>query len=83
MARNTSITLGDHFEGFVEAQVESGRYQSASEVLRAGLRLLEAQEVELDRIRAALEKGEDSGDAEPIDREAFIEQLHQRRAGRE
>lgn len=49
MARNTSISLGDHFAGFIDRQVESGRYGSASDVVRAGLRLLEEHEV---RVRA-------------------------------
>ena len=45
MSRNTSITLGDHFAEFIDQQVEDGRYSTASEVVRAGLRLLEEQEL--------------------------------------
>jgi len=61
MARNTSIVLGDHFESFVREQVERQRYASASEVIRAGLRLLEAEESKLALVRNALETGEQSG----------------------
>lgn len=63
MARNTSIVLGDHFEGFVTRQLASGRYGSASELMRAGLRLLEEQEQKLEALRQALVDGENSGDA--------------------
>jgi antitoxin ParD1/3/4 len=63
MARNTSIVLGDHFEGFVDRQLASGRYSSASELLRAGLRLLEEQEQQVAALREALIDGERSGDA--------------------
>lgn len=55
MARNTSILLGDHFLEFIQQQVASGRYASTSEVVREGLRLLEAQERELDWLRAQIE----------------------------
>lgn len=79
MAQDISIGLGDHFDSFIEAQVSTGRYQSANEVLRAGLRLLEAQEIELDRIRTALINGEASGPAEPIDRHEFLAELRQQR----
>ena len=54
MARNTSITLSDHFAGVVEQQVAQGRYGSTSEVIRAALRLLEEHEVRLVTLRAAL-----------------------------
>lgn len=61
MARNTSISLGDHFEQFIANQVGSGRYGSASEVVRAGLRLLESSESKLEMLRSALLAGERSG----------------------
>ena len=67
MAKNTSITLGDHFEGFVAAQIAAGRYGSASEVIRCGLRLLEEREQRVEALRRALEEGEESGDAGPLD----------------
>lgn len=61
MARNTSITLGPHFDEFITTQIENGRYGSASEVVRAGLRLLEESESKLERLRRLLEEGEQSG----------------------
>ncbi len=63
MAKNTSISLGDHFEDFISEQVESGRYGSASEVIRASLRLLEEREQKIGTLRQALIDGENSGDA--------------------
>src|SRR5690554_264262 len=64
MGRNTSITLGPHFDEFIAAQVENGRYGSASEVVRAGLRLLEETESKLERLRRLLDEGEQSGIAD-------------------
>lgn len=64
MARNTSITLGPHFDDFIAAQVDNGRYGSASEVVRAGLRLLEETESKLERLRHLLGEGEQSGIAD-------------------
>lgn len=61
MAKNTSFSIGEHFTGFIEAQVNEGRYSSASDVVRAGLRLLEEQETRLATLRAALMEGEASG----------------------
>ena len=72
MARNTSVVLGDYLTDFVDRQVELGRYASASEVVRAGLRMLEEREAQTDALRAALVEGERSGDAEPFDLEAFL-----------
>ena len=63
MAKNTSVSLGDHFEEFIAGQVDSGRYGSASEVVRAGLRLLETNESRLDVLRNAMIAGERSGRA--------------------
>lgn len=72
MAHNTSISLDDHFADFLSREVASGRYQSSSEVVRAGLRLLEDQETQLAALRAALVEGEASGAAEPFDFDAFV-----------
>lgn len=61
MARNTSINLGTHFNDFINQQLNHGRYGSASEVIRAGLRLLEEHEAKLNALRAKLTEGEQSG----------------------
>ena len=60
MSKNTSITLGEHFDSFVAEQLESGRYASTSEILRAGLRLLEEEETKLSTLRKMLDEGEAS-----------------------
>jgi antitoxin ParD1/3/4 len=72
MPKNTSVSLGDHFTDFVENRVRAGRYSTASDVVRAGLRLLEEQEAKLGALRAALEAGEQSGPSKPLDFDAFI-----------
>lgn len=64
MAKNTSITLGEHFEGFIAQQVSEGRYASASEVVRAALRHFEDSENKVATLRRLLEEGEKSGIAE-------------------
>ena len=61
MSKNTSFSVGPHFSDFIETKVKEGRYGSASDVVRAGLRLLEEQEARLSALRAALVDGEESG----------------------
>ena len=61
MRKNTSFSVGEHFNTFIDAQLAAGRYSSASDIVRAGLRLLEEQELRLATIRAALDEGEQSG----------------------
>ncbi|RBW66752.1 type II toxin-antitoxin system ParD family antitoxin [Vibrionales bacterium C3R12] len=74
MAKNTSITLGDHFDGFISNQVQSGRYGSASEVIRSALRLLETQETKMNTLRQLLVEGEESGMTD-YDLNSFINEL--------
>ena len=61
MGRNTSISLGDYFENFVDSKLSSGRYKNASEVIRAGLRLLEEDENRIQILKSAIKDGLDSG----------------------
>jgi len=76
MPRNTSVTLGEHLGGFVEDTIKAGRFESTSEAVRAGLRLLEEHETKLELIRKKLAVGElqlDQG--EGVDGESFMQQL--------
>ena len=83
MTRNTSFTLSGHFADFVENKIAEGRYASASDVVRAGLRLLEEQEAKLSALRAALIEGETSGRATPFDFDGFIAQKRAQNASGE
>jgi antitoxin ParD1/3/4 len=73
VSKNTSVSLSDHFAEFIEEQIASGRFASASDVVRAGLRLLEEQEARLSALQAALVEGERSGEPEPFDFDGFLE----------
>jgi antitoxin ParD1/3/4 len=74
MAKNTSVNLSDHFVGLIDELVESGRFASASEVVREGLRLVETREAALDRLRRAVAESEASGEAMPFDMETWLEE---------
>lgn len=78
MPRNTSVTLGEHFDEFITEKIEQGRFQSVSEVVRAGLRALEENESKLDALRAKLQAGEDSPIAEDFNGEDFIKRMHKK-----
>jgi antitoxin ParD1/3/4 len=73
MSKNTAVSLGDHFAEFIERQIARGRFASASDVVRAGLRLLEEHEARLATLQAALVEGERSGEPELFDFDDFIE----------
>lgn len=72
MGKNTSVVLGKDHERFIKAQIRKGRFGSASEAVRAGLALLEEQELMIERLRAALAEGEASGPATPFDIDEYI-----------
>jgi antitoxin ParD1/3/4 len=78
MGKNTSISLGPHFENFISSSVASGKYSSASEVVRSALRLLESEERRLNELRNALIEGEKSGFVEDFDDKKHLADLHQR-----
>ncbi len=76
MRRNTSVTLGDHLGGFVENKIQQGRFESTSEAVRAGLRLLEEHEAKLDLLRKKLSVGEAQlNEGEGVDGDAFMQEL--------
>ncbi|KAF1003028.1 MAG: Antitoxin ParD1 [Burkholderia gladioli] len=71
MSRNTSVSLGTHFTSFIDSQVQGGRYGTASDVVRAGLRLLEEHETKVKALQDALRAGLESGEPRQFDFEAF------------
>lgn len=78
MAKNTSILLGDYFENFINQQVQSGKFSSASEVVRAALRMFEHEETKKTELIKELKKGEKSGFSTNFNRETFKQKLHQK-----
>lgn len=79
MGKNTSISLGSHFEQFIQTKIGEGRFTNASEVIRAGLRLLEEEEQKFYVLRKAIQDGIDSGVVENFDPEAHLKELKQRK----
>ena len=79
MGRNTSISLGNHFESFIENSVNDGRFNNASEVVRAGLRLLEDEENKIIALRNAISDGMESGRVVDFDAKKYLEVLKARK----
>ena len=75
MGRNTSVSLGNHFEEFVDSKVAQGRYKNASEVIRAGLRLLEEEEHKVQILKDAIREGIESGIAKDFNPKNHLESL--------
>ena len=78
MGKNTSISLGSHFEKFINSSVTSGKYSSASEVVRSALRLLESEEKKLKELRNALIEGENSPMVDNFNADQHLANLHRR-----
>jgi len=78
--RNTSVSLGEYFTNFIDTQVQAGRYGSASDVVRAGLRLLEEHDLKLKALQGALKAGEGSGEPAPFDSDAFLAKMRAKHA---
>jgi antitoxin ParD1/3/4 len=78
MQRNTSVLLGDHFDKFIACELASGKYASASEVIRAGLRMLESEARKRKQLVKALQEGERSGFAKDFDPKAHLSKLNKR-----
>lgn len=79
MGRNTSISLGNHFESFIESSISAGRFSNASEVVRAGLRLLEEEENRIAALKAAINEGVASGRATEFDSQVHLASLKAKR----
>ncbi|WP_269684420.1 type II toxin-antitoxin system ParD family antitoxin [Flavobacterium lacustre] len=79
MGKNISISLGNHFETFIEKSVSKGRFQNASEVIRAGLRMLEEEENKVIALRIAIQEGIDSGIAKDFDSQKNLQMLQSKK----
>ncbi len=75
MNKNTSISLGNHFDKFIQNRIIKGRFKNVSEVIRAGLRLLEEEENKVIALKQAIQKGIESGIAHDFDPEIHLESL--------
>ena len=79
MSKNTSITLGNYFDQFIQGILREGRYKNTSEAVRAGLRLLEGEEKKIMALRNAIDQGINSGVVENFDPEQHLQQLKSKR----
>lgn len=78
--RTTSVALGAYFEDFIKTKISQGRYNNASEVIRAGLRLLEESEHHITALKTAIKEGEESGIAKNFDSSEYLKTLKEKRA---
>ena len=79
MSKNTSISLGNYFDDFIKNSINQGRFKNASEVIRAGLRLLEEEESKATMLKAAIKKGDESPDVENYNPKDFLNDLKKRK----
>jgi antitoxin ParD1/3/4 len=79
MEKNTSVLLNRHFDNFIKEAIASGRYKSASEVVRTALRLLETEEQKIKNLRKALDNGEESGFFDDFNPELHLQELHKKK----
>lgn len=79
MAKHTSFSLGEHFTHFIDQQISQGRYGSASEIVRAGLRMLEEHESKVETLRSALIEGENSGPAKKFEADKFLSSVKKKK----
>lgn len=79
MARTLTVALGPHYENFIQSSINSGRYNNASEVVRAALRRLEDDEARLAALRSAIDDGDSSPDVEDFNRDIFLAELKAQR----
>lgn len=75
MSKNTSISLGNYFDQFIHNRISEGRFKNVSEVVRAGLRLLEEEENKVKALRSAVQEGIDSGIAHDFDPKKHLQSL--------
>ena len=75
MDRNTSVSLGGYFDNFIQSRISTGRFKNASEVVRAGLRLLEEEENKLSALKEAVQEGIDSGHAIGFDADSHLKKI--------
>jgi antitoxin ParD1/3/4 len=81
MAKNTSISLGDHFEAYARRKVESGEYATISEVVRDALRRAEERDQRIAQMQQLIRAGEESGDPEPFEFDAFLRVMRENYKG--
>jgi antitoxin ParD1/3/4 len=77
--KTTSVALGPYFEDFIANTIRNGRYNNASEVIRAGLRMLEAEEIRIKELSAAIREGEESGRYDNFDPQEHLKQIKEKR----